>query len=204
MLPDYKISKNFFQDIVNLRFVLLIFLGAVLLAGMEEVFAEKTVSITKVLDVEKKVFEETLIDVGNYKRVFSDYVKSTYLLENSEEKTITSISLDFGILPLSVQVEHNILGNDMHELSVLSGDLKGSKILTKLERTWSYDGVKNMGTLVNMDVYLKTSGFLALLGLVNEDLIRYSIDNSLIRLVDYSNGNFVEEIKKTQFNKRGR
>lgn len=84
-------------------------------------------SITKVLDVEKKVFEETLIDVGNYKRVFSDYVKSTYLLENSEEKTITSISLDFGILPLSVQVEHNILGNDMHELSVLSGDLKEVK-----------------------------------------------------------------------------
>lgn len=35
-----------------------------------------------------------------------------------------------------------------------------------------------MGTLVNMDVYLKTSGFLSLLGLVNEDLIRYSIDNS--------------------------
>ena len=96
------------------------------------------------------------------------------------------------------------MGENIHELSVLSGDLKGSKILTKLEKTWSYDGIKNMGTLVDMDVSLKTSGFLALLGLVNEDLIRYSIDNSLIRLVDFSNGNFVEESKKTQHNKRGR
>ena len=189
---------------MNVKYVMLIFLGAGLLVGTEGAFAEKTVSIKKVLDVEKKVFEETLIDVRNYKKVFSEYVKATHLLENSDERTVTSISLDFGIIPVAVQVEHNVLGENIHELSVLSGDLKGSKILTKLEKTWSYDGIKNMGTLVDMDVSLKTSGFLALLGLVNEDLIRYSIDNSLIRLVDFSNGNFVEESKKTQHNKRGR
>ena len=204
MLPDYKISKNLPFSTVNVKHVLLVFLSLVFLIGTEDVFAEKTVSIIKVLDVEKTSFENTLVDVGNYEKVFSEYVKSTYLLENTKEKTITNISLDFGILPLSVRVEHNILDDDQHELSVLSGDLKGSTIITKLEKTWSYDGIQDKGTIVSMDVAVKTSGFLALLGLVNEDLIRYSIDNSLIRLVDYSKGNFVEEVKKIQVGKRGR
>ena len=69
---------------MNVKYVMLIFLGAGLLVGTEGAFAEKTVSIKKVLDVEKKVFEETLIDVRNYKKVFSEYVKATHLLENSD------------------------------------------------------------------------------------------------------------------------
>lgn len=176
-------------------------LGALIVMPIQEIYADSSIQFSKTLDVEKNILQQTLTDVQNYENVFSDYVKSAKIINQSEEKKITDISLDLGILPLSVQVEHDILANDVHQISVISGDLKGSKIVTKLEKTWGFDGEAGKGTIVNMDVSLKISGFLSIIGLVNDDLIRFSLDNSLLRLADYTkNGH--EEIQEIKVKKK--
>ena len=105
-----------------------------------------------------------------------------------------------GIIPLSVQVEARNLDENRHELTIISGDLKGSKIVTTLEKTWGYDGTPNTGTILSMDMSLQVSGLLAFLGIIDKDLVQYSIDSSLSRMIDYSKGE-IQEVKQNQATK---
>jgi ribosome-associated toxin RatA of RatAB toxin-antitoxin module len=165
----------------------------------DNIFAEKSISFSKTLNVEKQVLQDMLIDIKNYENVFPDYIKSASILEESEGKVVTELSLGFGMIPLKAKVEHNILNDDTHELSVVSGDLRGTKIITTLEKTWGFDGVPKKGTIVHTDLSLQVSGFLALLGIIDDNLIHYSLDRSLLKLGDYSKQGFAEEVLKPNF-----
>lgn len=169
------------------------------------VFAE-TFFLTRTLDIERNTLQNTLINVANYEKVFPEYVKSVRLIQDSNQKTITELSMGVGIIPLSVQVEAKNLGENRHELTIISGDLKGSKIVTTLEKTWGYDGTPNMGTILSMDMSLQVSGLLAFLGIIDNDLVQYSIDSSISRMIDYSKGEIQEEKQNqiTKIRKTGR
>jgi len=187
------------MTIPNLFIFTLIAFVALLPVLQDNIFAEKSISFSKTLDVEKQVLQNMLVDIKNYERVFPDFIKSTNILEESENKVITELSLGFGMIPLQAKVEHNISNDNTHELSVVSGDLRGTKIVTTLEKTWGFDGVSKKGTIVQMDISLQVSGFLALLGIIDDDLIYYSLDRSLLKLGDYSKQDFVEEVPKSNF-----
>jgi hypothetical protein len=169
------------------------------------VFAE-TFFLTRTLDIEKNILQNTLINIANYEKVFPEYVKSVRLIQDSNQKAITELSMGVGIIPLSVQVEAKNLGENRHELTIISGDLKGSKIVTTLEKTWGYDGTPNMGTILSMDMSLQVSGLLAFLGIIDNDLVQYSIDSSISRMIDYSKGEIQEEKQNqiTKIRKTGR
>jgi len=169
----------------------------------ENIFAEKHISFSKTLGVEKQLLQNTLVDIKNYEKVFPNFVKSANVLEKHKDKSVTELSLGFGIVPLYIIVEHNVVNENTHELSVVSGDLKGSKIITKLEKTWGFDGVPEKGTIVRMDLSLQVSGFLAWLGIIDDDLIHYSLDSSLLRLSEYSQGEHVDS-KSNSLGKRHR
>jgi len=187
------------MTIRNLFIFTLIALVALFPVLQDNIFAEKNISFSKTLDVEKQVLQDMLVDIKNYEKVFPDFIKSANILEESEDKVITELSLGFGMIPLQAKVEHNIFNDNTHELSVVSGDLRGTKIITTLEKTWGFDGVPKKGTIVQMDISLQVSGFLALLGIIDDDLIYYSLDNSLLKLGDFSKQDFVEEPPKSNF-----
>lgn len=175
-------------------FLVLTFVIVLSLSFDNQVFAERTIIVEKTLDIEKDKLQETLVDLENYEKIFPQYVKSATIIDTNDETTIARLKLDTGFVPISVDAEVINLENGENEIRVLSGDLKGSTITTKLEKTWSYNGIPNMGTSIVVDLTLEVSGFLALVGLVTDDLIKYSIDKSLLSFVDYSKG----EIKKSQ------
>ena len=58
-----------------------------------------------------------------------------------------------------------------------------------------FDGLPEMATVVEIDMSLKVSGFLELMGIIDENLVHYALDSSLLSLQEYSKGKFVEEIK---------
>jgi len=160
-------------------------------ALQENVFAEEYFSFSKTLDVEKQLLQDTLIDVKNYERVFPNFIKSADVLEKDEDKVVAELSLAVGIVPVQIKVEHNVVNENTHELQIVSGDLSGTTIITTLKKTWGFDGTPEKGTIVDMDLDLQVSGFLAWLGIIDEKLIHYSLDSSLLRLGDYSKGDSV-------------
>jgi len=169
---------------------------SIIILGISPVFAEQYITFQKTLDVEKNNLQDTLIDVRNYEKVFPDFVRSVDVLEKSEDRTLTDFSLGFGMIPLQVKVEHSVVSENTHELSVFSGDLKGTKVTTTLKKTWGFDGLPEKATIVQIDMSLQVSGFLEWLGIIDEKLIYYALDSSLLSLQEFSNGKSVEEIKQ--------
>jgi len=75
----------------------------------------------------------------------------------------------------------------IHTIQVISGDLRGTKINTILEKTWSFDGRPNKGTIVNMQLELHQSGLSSVLGIVPDNAVLYSVDRFLVGTVNYVN-----------------
>lgn len=168
---------------------------SIILITITPAFADQHTSFQKILDVEKSSLQNTLIDVRNYEKVFPDFVRNVDILERTDNKALAEFSMGFGVIPLQVKIEHNVVNENTHELNVVSGDLKGTQITTNLKKTWGFDGLPEKATVVDIDMSLKVSGFLALMGMVDEDMMMYALDSSLFSLQEYSNGKFVEQVK---------
>ena len=173
-----------------------------ILLSASPAFAEHHTTFSKVLDVQKASLQNTMSDVRNYERVFPDYVKSVDIIQASEKKALADVSMGFGFIPINVQVQHNTINDDISMLEVVTGDLKGTQIITTLKKTWGYNGIEGMATTVDVDMSLQVSGFLGMLGVVNESLILYALDSSLYSLQEYSNGNQIELEKSHPKKKR--
>ena len=147
--------------------------------------AERIISFEKTLDVPKGELKLLLNDIGNYPKIFPEYIKSAKLISSTNKGAVAEMTLGASGFFITVYVSYSQPNDDQYELKVISGDLKGTKILTTMEKTWGYDGRPDMGTKVKVEVSLHLLGFLALLGLVSEDTITYSIDKSLFTLAQY-------------------
>lgn len=165
----------------------------IIILSISPVFAEQQITFQKILDVEKNTLQDTLSNVRNYEKIFPDVIRSVDILKKSEDKTLTEFSLGFGMIPLQVMVEQNVVSENTNELNVISGDLKGTEVTTTLTKTWGFDGMPEKATIVQIDMSLKVSGFLALLGIIDENLIYYALEDSLFRLQEFSSGNLDEE-----------
>ena len=177
---------------------------SIVILSVSPTFADEHTTFQKVLDVEKSNLQDTLIDVRNYEKVFPDFVRSVDVIERTEQGALAELSMGFGVIPLQVKVEHNIVNEDMHELNVLSGDLKGTQITTTLKKTWGYNGMPEKATIVDIDMSLQVSGFLGLMGIIDDGVIHYALDSSLYSLQEYSNGNFEDVIEEKSTPKKRR
>ena len=91
--------------------------------------------------------------------------------------------------------------------------MSGTKINTSFEKTWSFDGTPNKGTIVNMQLDLRQSGLSSLLGIISDKAMLYSIDRFLVDTVNYVNSDnqidsqvqneIVEEESQIKLVKRG-
>lgn len=147
--------------------------------------AERIISFEKTLDVPKDELKMLLTDIGNYPKIFPEYIRSAKLIESSDKQTVAEMTLGVSGFFITGKVLSTQPEDDQYELRVISGDLRGTRMMTTMEKTWGYDGTPDMGTKVKVEVSLHLFGFLALLGLVSEDTIRYSIDKSLFTLAQY-------------------
>ena len=156
----------------------------IILNPTQFVFAERNFSLEKIVDINKETLEESLTDLNAFPKIFPENVKSVKLIQN-DEKTIAEMVLGFSGFSINSQVEVNDHPDSRHTIEVISRDLRGTKLTTSLTKTWSYSGVPDEGTIVEMDMTLKTSGFLALAGLAPDETIVYSLDRSLVDIVSY-------------------
>lgn len=125
----------------------------------QSVYAEKELILKKTLDVKDQMLLETLANIQNYPQIFPEYIKSVELTgENTAKFNVGANGIFF-----NVQTEYTQNSDGSYMVEVTSGDLKGSKIITTLQKTWGFDGTPDGGTMVNMDMVLQTSGMLSLI-----------------------------------------
>ncbi|MGI0041203.1 MAG: hypothetical protein ACRD94_04480 [Nitrosopumilaceae archaeon] len=164
------------------------------------VFAERHLNFEKVIDINKNELEKSLTNLENLPKIFPATIKSVKPYSDKSAQIVFGIGAFF--VPSDVELTK---GTDQNIVKITSGDLKDTHLVITTQETWGFDGMANQGTLVNIDMVLQTSGFLALAGLASDDNIRYSFDKSILDLVSYVKNPPKESVKGSdspQVNKR--
>jgi ribosome-associated toxin RatA of RatAB toxin-antitoxin module len=150
------ISKKL--KVFGIYFSLILFVFSFLIIS-QPAYAEKELSLKKTVDVKNQVLLETLSNVQSYPQIFPEYIKSVELTGTDTAK----LNVGSNGIFFDVQTQYTQNPDGSYVVEVTSGDLKGSKITTTLQKTWGFDGTPDGGTMVNMDMVLQTSGMLSLL-----------------------------------------
>ncbi len=161
----------------------------------QPISAERSFYFEKVLDINKKSFQDSLTNLNNLPKIFPENIKSVEQLSNEKAKMILGV----GGFSINSEVELTNKPNSVHTMKIISGDLEGTKITTALKETWSFDGTPNEGTIIEIDMILQTSGFISLIGLASDETILYSLDRSLLNIVSYVKSNSDNLVEEDQF-----
>ncbi len=153
----------------------------------QSAYAERELSLKKTVDVEDQVLLGTLSNVQNYPQIFPEYIRSVELTGADTAKfNIGSNGIFF-----DVQTKYTQNPDGSYVVEVTSGDLKGTKIITTLQKTCCFDGTPNDGTIVNMDMVLQTSGMLSLLApSISDQVILSNLDAGLDKFAFYAKNKF--------------
>jgi hypothetical protein len=163
-------------------------------------FAERHLIFEKIIDIKKIELEKSVTNLENLPKIFPDTIKSVKPYGDKAQ-------IVFGIGALFVPSDVELTkGTDKNIIKITSGDLKDTHIVITTQETWGFDGTPKQGTIVNIEMDLETSGFLAMAGLASDDNIMYSFDKSLVDIVSYVKGQTKEPsqsfAEKSNVNKR--
>ena len=166
----------------SIYFSLILFAFSFLVIS-QSAYADKELSLKKTVDVKNQILLETLSDLQNYPQIFPEYIKSVELTgANTAKFNVGSNGIFF-----DVQTQYTQNPDGSYVVEVISGDLKGSKIITTLQKTWGFDGTPNGGTILNMDILLQTSGMLSLLApSIPDQAILSNLDAGLDKFASYA------------------
>jgi hypothetical protein len=160
--------------------------SVILIVNSQPVFADRNINYEKILDIEKDALETVFEDLKILPEIFPDFVKAVESNHNDNKKQ-AKIELNLNGFHFYPKVQYSNPSDGTHEIQVISGELRGTKINTSLEKTWSYDGTANKGTILNMQLDLHQSGLSSLLGIIPDKAVLYSIDRFLVDTVNYVN-----------------
>jgi len=194
-----EFSASFkYQDFPNLHVMAIriafslglvaVFSIMVISATQQPAFADRTIYFDKVLDINKDSLEQVMGDLKNMPKIFPDFIESVEY-SNNEEKKLAKIALNLNGFHVYPQIKYSQPSQGWHIVQVVSGDLKGTKLFTKFDETWGFDGSPNQGTIVNIEMNLRYSGISSFLGIVSDKTLEYSLDRFLIQSVSFANSN---------------
>ena len=166
----------------SIYFSLILFAFSFLVIS-QSAYADKELSLKKTVDVKNQILLETLSDLQNYPQIFPEYIKSVELTgANTAKFNVGSNGIFF-----DVQTQYTQNPDGSYVVEVTSGDLKGSRVITTLQKTWGFDGTPNGGTILNMDILLQTSGMLSLLApSIPDQAILSNLDSGLDKFASYA------------------
>jgi len=160
--------------------------SVILIVNSQLVFADRNINYEKIVDIEKDALETVFEDLKILPKIFPDFVKAVESTTNHNKK-VAKIELNLNGFHFYPKVEYSNPHDGTHLIQVISGDLRGTKINTSLEKTWGFDGTANKGTIVNMQLELHQSGLSLVLGIIPDTVMLYSVDRFLVDIVNYVN-----------------
>ena len=149
-------------------------------------YADRVITLQKVSDVPEKSLLDTISDVTKYPQIFPDNVKFVKILDNNTRLVEMNAGVNGMFFDTQAICTTDSEGN--YVVEVVSGDLKGTTMTTKLEKTWGFHGQKDGGTRANIALNVKTSGVLSW-------MINFVPDDSLSNALGYGFDKFVNHIQ---------
>lgn len=174
-------SRHFIVTLVMLVTTIALF------SFVPQSYADRIITLQKVSDVNEESLLNTISDVSKYSQIFPDNVKYVKVLDNSTRLVEISAGINGVYFETQAICKTDKDGN--YIVRVVSGDLTGTTMTTKLEKTWGFHGQKDGGTIAKIDLDIKTSGFLAW-------MLNFVPDNTVSDALGYGFDRFIEHTRQ--------
>lgn len=159
-------------------------------------FAERTIQVTKEVDVRKEVLATVLADLRSYKEIFPTLVKDVQIDPKTNQAKFIIIAQGTH----EADVKSSILQDGSFVIDIISGDLKGSQIITSLEKRVGFDGTPDGATIIRATLTLETSWWIsAALTLVNDSDIEKAVGDGFYELGQYAKSERPQELIKLNY-----
>lgn len=149
-------------------------------------YADRMVILQKISDVSEESLLNTISNVSEYPKIFPDNVKYVKILDNNTKLVEMNAGINGMFFDTQAICKTDADGN--YVVKVVSGDLKGTTMTTKLEKTWGFHGQKDGGTIAYIVLDVKTSGFLSW-------MINFVPDSSVSDALGYGFDKFVQHVQ---------
>ncbi|MGI0047251.1 MAG: SRPBCC family protein [Nitrosotalea sp.] len=157
----------------------------VLVPSIPMSYADRMIDVQTVANVNEQSLITAITSLQNYPQIFPDNIKSVKILDN--QTNLVDMNAGVNGVFFDTQAVYQQTPDGKYVIQVVSGDLNGTTMTTELNKTWGFDGQPGMGTVANISLDLKTSGFLAwMLSLVPDSSLNYALQNGFSRFVDYA------------------
>jgi ribosome-associated toxin RatA of RatAB toxin-antitoxin module len=145
---------------------------------------QRTIELSTVVSANKILLFNQISDVEKYPIVFPDTFISVEILDknNNSIKTLETAK-EIGIKQ-TLQIQHDLIPTDSHEITILNGDAKGTKIII-----WFYEIDENT-TRISAKLDLHLEGLLIPFGLLPESNFQHAFDTMINRFAEYVNVNY--------------
>lgn len=165
---------------------LFIVLAVITVFSFPSSYADRMITLHKVSDVNEVSLLNAISDVSQYPKIFPDNIKSVRILDNNTKL----VDMDAGIngMFFDTQAICKTNSDGSYVVEVVSGDLRGTVMTTKLEKTWGFHGQKDGGTIANIALDMKTSGVLSW-------MINFVQDSSVSDALGYGFDRFVQHVQ---------
>jgi hypothetical protein len=174
------------KTLISAKYFLALFLAIIIaVSSIPLSYADRLVNYQTVANVNEAALIRTMSDVSNYPQIFPDNVRYVKILDNKTNLVEMNGGIDGVFFDTQAIYKQNPDGKYMIE--VISGDLKGTTMTTELKKTWGFDGEPDKGTIADVSLNLKSSGFLSwLLNFVPDSSLSFVLENGFDRFVEYS------------------
>lgn len=147
------------------------------------VYATRVIDVTKEVDVKKSLLEKTLTDLTSYKKIFPSLIKDVKVDPSNKNQAKFVVEAQG---TKEADIKSTVKPDGTFVVEILSGDLKGSKIVTTLKERVGFDGTPNGATTVKTKFYLETSMLVSFaLSFVGDGQIEEAVGNGFYDLGQY-------------------
>jgi hypothetical protein len=165
--------------------LLAVVLSSILIANfvIAPAFATRTIQVTKQVDVKKDLFAKQLTDLKSYKEIFPTFVKDVKIDQSTNRAKFVIDAQG----RKEAYVKSTNLQNGTLLIEIVSGDLKGSKVVTTLGNRLGFDGTPNGATTIHSTLVLETNWFVTLaLSFVDDKTISNAVGDGFYEIGQYA------------------
>jgi len=169
----------------RVKHLLVILLFTISVSSIPLSYADRLINYQTVANVPENSLVATMSDISNYPQIFPDNIRYVKVLDNKTHLVDMNAGVD-GFF-FDTQAIYNQSPDGKYVIQVISGDLKGTTMTTELNKAWSFDGKAEKGTTADVNLDLKTSGFLSwMLGFVPDSSLSSALANGFDKFVEHS------------------
>jgi hypothetical protein len=169
----------------NTIFTLFIFVLVITVFSLTPTsYADRVITLHKVSDGTETSLLNTITNITAYPQIFPDNVKYAKILDNNTKLVDINAGINGMYFDTQAICKTDASGN--YVVEVVSGDLKGTIMTTKLEKTVGFHGQKDGGTIAYIILDIKSSGFLSwMMNLVPDSTVSDALGYGFDRFIQH-------------------